>query len=180
MLKHGILGLLNYGDMTGYEIRETFKTSLNFFWTAQSSQIYRELHTLQRNGWIEMTTIPQAGKPDKNLCSITENGRMEFLRWLNEEGTGVDMRTPLLMRVFFFGERSCEENITYFRRLAAECQKYKDSLDSIEGIISTYEKQLNSPNRAVYWQMTVNFGRRTLQTYIDWASDCIQSLEGKK
>ena len=31
MLKHGILGLLNYGDMTGYEIREIFNKSLNFF-----------------------------------------------------------------------------------------------------------------------------------------------------
>lgn len=31
MLKHGILGLLNYGDMTGYEIREVFNKSLNFF-----------------------------------------------------------------------------------------------------------------------------------------------------
>ena len=48
MLKHGILGLLNYGDMTGYEIREVFNKSLNFFWQAQSSQIYRELRTLEK------------------------------------------------------------------------------------------------------------------------------------
>ena len=44
MLKHGILGLLNYGDMTGYEIREAFESSLKFFWPAQTSQIYRELN----------------------------------------------------------------------------------------------------------------------------------------
>ena len=25
MLKHGILGLLNYGDMTGYEIKTAFE-----------------------------------------------------------------------------------------------------------------------------------------------------------
>ena len=31
MLKHGILGLLNYGAMTGYEIREAFENSLHFF-----------------------------------------------------------------------------------------------------------------------------------------------------
>ena len=28
MLKHGILGLLNYGSMTGYEINRTFRDSL--------------------------------------------------------------------------------------------------------------------------------------------------------
>lgn len=48
MLKHGVLGLLNYADMTGYEIREIFNKSLNFFWQAQSSQIYRELRTLEK------------------------------------------------------------------------------------------------------------------------------------
>lgn len=31
MLKHGILGLLNYHDMTGYEIMEVFRDSLRFF-----------------------------------------------------------------------------------------------------------------------------------------------------
>ena len=49
MLKHGILGLLNYGDMSGYEIREVFQDSLNYFWTAQTSQIYREIGVLEQN-----------------------------------------------------------------------------------------------------------------------------------
>lgn len=52
MLKHGILGLLNYGDMTGYEIMTVFRDSLSHFWTAQKSQIYRELQALEKNGWI--------------------------------------------------------------------------------------------------------------------------------
>ena len=47
MLKHGILVLLNYGDMSGYEIREVFKNSLNYFWTVQTSQIYREIGVLE-------------------------------------------------------------------------------------------------------------------------------------
>ena len=50
MLKHGILGLLNYGDMTGYEIKTAFEDSLNHFWHAQTSQIYRELQLLEKNG----------------------------------------------------------------------------------------------------------------------------------
>ena len=57
MLKHGILGLLNYGDMTGYEIMTVFRDSLSHFWTAQKSQIYRELQALEKNGWIETAHI---------------------------------------------------------------------------------------------------------------------------
>ena len=55
MLKHGILGLISNGDKTGYEIMTVFRDSLNHFWTAQTSQIYRELQTMEKLGWISQT-----------------------------------------------------------------------------------------------------------------------------
>ena len=84
MLKHGILGLLNYGSMTGYEINRTFRDSLHYFWYAQTSQIYRELQTLKKNGWATDEVIEQSDRPDKKLFSITDSGREEFIRWLAE------------------------------------------------------------------------------------------------
>ena len=71
MLKHGILGLLNYGDMTGYDIMTVFRDSLSHFWQAQTSQIYRELTVLEKKGWIVSSPVKQDGKPDKNILSIT-------------------------------------------------------------------------------------------------------------
>ena len=35
-LKHGLLGLLNYGSMTGYELDKIFRDSLSFFWQAKT------------------------------------------------------------------------------------------------------------------------------------------------
>ena len=75
MLKHGILGLLNYGSMTGYDIVQIFRDSLSYFWHAQTSQIYRELQTLKRNSWATDETIPQEGRPDKKIFTITDKGR---------------------------------------------------------------------------------------------------------
>ena len=43
-LKHGLLGLLNYQPMTGYELDKEFKESLAYFWQAKPQQIYRELN----------------------------------------------------------------------------------------------------------------------------------------
>ena len=43
-LKHAILGLLNYADMSGYDIDRFFKSSIAFYWHAQTSQIYKELN----------------------------------------------------------------------------------------------------------------------------------------
>ena len=75
MLKHGILGLLNYGDMTGYEIMEVFRDYLNYFWDAKTSQIYRELQSLEQKELARKTVVEQTGKPDKNVYSITPSGK---------------------------------------------------------------------------------------------------------
>ena len=102
MLKHGILGLLNYSDMTGYDIKEVFSRSLNYFWTAQTSQIYRELNNLEKNHWAESVLIEQNGKPDKKLFHITKEGKEELMRWLVCEDTGLTMRTPILKKAWLF------------------------------------------------------------------------------
>ena len=105
MLKHGILGLLNYSDMTGYEIREVFRDSLHYFWSAHTSQIYRELQGLEKKDWVSKVYIPQQGKPDKNIYSITKEGRAELIRWLAEDNVELSPRSPVLMKTFFMGER---------------------------------------------------------------------------
>ncbi len=177
MLKHGILGLLNYGEMTGYEIREVFKDSLNFFWTAQTSQIYRELKTIEKNGWAQSVLVEQVGKPDKKVFYITEQGKQELLRWLCEEDGSLVMRTPLLMKVFFFGERSVKENIEYFKRFAHGCREYIKGLSKVDGNIEGYSSGIDNPQKAVYWQMTADFGVRSLELYAQWAEDCAKRLE---
>ena len=104
LLKQGILGLLNYGDMSGYEIKTIFQQSLNYFWTAQTSQIYRELQSLEKDGWVTSTLVAQKGKPDKKVFSITEAGKEELQRWLREDSQSSVLRIPLLMQTFFRGE----------------------------------------------------------------------------
>uniref|UniRef100_UPI00359C65DD PadR family transcriptional regulator n=1 Tax=Collinsella bouchesdurhonensis TaxID=1907654 RepID=UPI00359C65DD len=176
MLKHGILGLLNYGDMTGYEIREIFDKSLNFFWQAQSSQIYRELRALEKNGWIAITTVKQTEKPNKNVCSITESGRAELLSWLSTQNPVGDTRVPLLMQVFFLGNRSKEENIAYFEDIANACRQQLASFSNIDKSIDYFEDALNLQDQSPYWKMTADFGRRSLQMHIDWAEHCAAKL----
>ncbi len=179
MLKHGILGLLNYHDMTGYEIMETFRDSLRFFWSAQTSQIYRELQTLDKKGWVGKTFVPQQGKPDKNIYSITVEGRHELLRWLSDGNLGVNSRTPILMKVFFLGERSREENIRYFQSLKSYCEMFLKSLEPVPKYIEAYSGYLDDKDKALYWEMTVEYGRRNMQMCMEWAQSCIDRLEEK-
>lgn len=47
-LAFGILGFLNYGSMSGYDLVKAFESSLQFFWHAQNSHIYLELKKWRR------------------------------------------------------------------------------------------------------------------------------------
>jgi len=180
LLKHGILGLLNYYEMTGYEIMEVFRDSLHFFWNAQTSQIYRELKVLEAKGWVSKTTVPQQGKPDKNVYTITEEGCEELLRWLSNENLEFRSHNAILMKVFFLGERSREENIRYFESFKEYCEIFLRSLDAAEEHIKKYCSVLDHPDKALYWKMTVEYGRRSIQMEIDWAQSCIDQLKGEK
>lgn len=177
MLKHGILGLINYHEMTGYEVMQAFRDSLNFFWKAQTSQIYRELQTLEKEKWVEKTFVPQQGKPDKNIYSITEEGRYELLRWLSDGDLGITQRVPILMKVFFMGERSQEDNIRYFQELEAYCSMFLKSLEAVPEQIGAYSTFLHADEKALYWGMTVEYGRRNMQMCMEWAQHCIERLE---
>jgi len=177
ILKHGILGLLNYHPMTGYEIMLAFRDSLRFFWSAQTSQIYRELQTLEANGWVDKDTVPQQGKPDKNIYTITPEGYNELLRWLSDGGPELSSRSNILMKVFFLGERSREENIHYFEALKEYCDILLQSMDMAQAHIGQYRDLIDDCSRSAYWEMTIDFGRRNMRMYMEWAQNCIDRLK---
>ena len=176
MLKHGILGLLNYGDKTGYEIMTVFRDSLNHFWTAQTSQIYRELQTMEKNGWISQRHVEQAGKPDKNVFSITEAGRAELLGWLRADNLPKSARDPFLMKTFFRGELPVEENIAYFRACGQE-RVFSDDGKQATAAAEMYRQAIQNPEKAVYWKLTIEFGRMFERMYRQWCQICVQELE---
>ena len=177
MLKHGILGLLNYGSMTGYEINKAFKDSLSYFWNAQTSQIYRELQTIKKNGWATDEVVEQIGKPDKKVFTITERGRTELNRWLVEDNTEFITRIPILMKTFFRGERSIDENIEYFTQLADMGTDFLTQFQNEPPKVADYSKRLQDPMNAIYWKMTVEFGVMYIHTYLDWVNKCKKELE---
>ena len=176
MLKHGILGLLNYGDKTGYEIMTVFRNSLNHFWTAQTSQIYRELQTMEKAGWISERHVEQTGKPDKNVFSITAEGRAELLRWLRADNLPRSVRDPFLMKTFFRGELPVEENIAYFKTIR-DAAVFPDDGKQATAAAEMYQAAIQNPEKAVYWKLTIEFGRMFERMYRQWCQICVQELE---
>ena len=176
MLKHGILGLINNGDKTGYEIMTVFRDSLSHFWTAQTSQIYRELKTLEQAGWITQTHVEQTGKPDKNVFSITPAGHDELVRWLREDEIPAGYKNPFLLKTFFMGDLPVEENIAFFKMLRND-SVFPDEGRHASANVDLYRQAINHPEKAIYWKLTIEFGRMYEKMQREWCDYCIQELE---
>ncbi|HAD19835.1 MAG TPA: PadR family transcriptional regulator [Lachnospiraceae bacterium] len=176
MLKHGILGLINNGDKTGYEIMTVFRDSLKHFWTAQTSQIYRELQTMEKAGWIRQQSVSQAGKPDKNVFSITPAGHDELLRWLRDDNLPAGVRNPFLMKTFFMGELPVEDNIAFFRAFQ-EASVFPDEGKQASAKADLYQQAVKHPEKAIYWKLTIEFGRMYEKMQREWCEYCIRELE---
>ena len=178
MLKHGILGLLNYSDMTGYEIMEVFRDSLNYFWNAQTSQIYRDLQTLKNSGFVTDTPVKGRGG-DKKIYSITDSGREELLRWLRET-RDESVRSSLLMTTFFRGELPDEENLRYFEGVRAFSAAVLEEMDAPDSKTQKYSDIMDARKKAVYWKMTVEYGRMYSKMLGEWAEKCIGLIKGEE
>lgn len=84
-LKYAILGLLNQTSMTGYELMKQFESTLSEFWYAKHSQIYPELKKLTDEGCITFDIQITGVSLEKKRYTITEEGRNDFLQWLEAD-----------------------------------------------------------------------------------------------
>ena len=181
-LKHGLLGLLRYGEMTGYELSGVFEASLRYFWRAQKSQIYRELKTMEEAGWVSSQLVIQTDKPNKRLYAITDAGEKELLSWLKQPLYSHEERlhSELLLQLFFSNALPKEENVGNIMGLRAYCLEAVQALSqNPEESIRHYgdEMEMGDAFESLYWRFTVEYGRRYYQMVADWADFMLDSLK---
>lgn len=182
-IKHGLLGLLNYGPMTGYELDKAFKASLNFFWQAKTSQIYRELDTMEQNGWLSSERVIQNDKPNKRVYSITDSGKEELISWLSSPEADIAdamrVKSAFLMRVFFAGEMNEEQALSMLRAYSDKCAAAIAALAATSGAIAEYGETVGDDKKTRYWKIAALYGDEFYRTGLTWAEKAITILEGK-
>jgi DNA-binding PadR family transcriptional regulator len=180
-LKYGLLGLLNYGSMTGYELDKAFKDSLAFFWQGQTSQIYRELNAMEAAGLVTSRIEIQTERPNKKYYTITASGRRDFLNWLSqaEENmeTTLHLRSSFLMRLFFAGELEPGQIEAMLRTFRDRCRKALADMTEIPEYIEQYKAAIDKPERSAYWQMVALCGKTYYEAMEQWADAMLSDLE---
>jgi DNA-binding PadR family transcriptional regulator len=99
-LGHVLLGLLVLGDRHGYELKRAYDVRFPAARPLASAQVYAALVRLTRDGLVVPWSRERAGGPDRTTYALTEGGRAEFARWLEEvEPPSPFVANPLAVKV---------------------------------------------------------------------------------
>jgi PadR family transcriptional regulator, regulatory protein AphA len=175
-LRSAILGFLAIEPTTGYTLLQRFQGSVGSFWTATQSQIYRELHALEREALLQVQAVPQDGKPTRKVYALTETGEQELTRWLAEPVEPAQLRDPLLLKLVFAAElEPARLNAVlqgYARSLADTRAEYRARLGAQE-IFSL----ARSEREALLWQLSIENGLDWCEAQMAWTEKALKRLE---
>jgi DNA-binding PadR family transcriptional regulator len=97
-----VLGLVAFGEASGYDLARLAATSVAHIWTPSQSQIYKTLARLAARGLTQVRQIEQRGRPDKAVYTITRKGRTALRGWLDDvEEEPTSGRVVFPLKLFF-------------------------------------------------------------------------------
>ncbi len=179
-LQYGILGLLSYQPMTGYHLKKMFDESINNFWAASLSQIYRELGTLEGKDYLTSVIEKQSDRPDKRIYSITDTGKEAFKAWITNfpDKLSKEKRDEFTLRIFFGSNLTKQELIVQFLRFLKEKQDLLEEIKCLQQIGEQYVRDMKLFNgEEIYWKFILRRAYLNLEVSIKWANECIDELE---
>lgn len=176
-LEHAILGFLYYIPLTGYDLKKAFDASVDHFWPADQSQIYRTLTRLEEHGWVEAKVIQQENRPPRHVYSLTQSGREELRRWLTTALPPEEVRVPWLLQVFFSGQLSNEEILANFERVAAQLRARLKHARGVSERSSAYMEAVASPRDSFLWMLTLDYRIKVMEAELAWIEETIQRLQ---
>lgn len=159
--RYAILGMLLDGPTSGYEIKSLMGRSTVYFWRESDSTIYPMLKILTKEGKVLPETV-YVGKKKKQVFSITEAGREEFMAWFENPTGSETPRNEFLLKLFFAANqrevtRLFEEQLEKAESIYEEYRKIEERLEGIA----------NSPQKAIRLK-ALRYGIALLESEIQW------------
>jgi DNA-binding PadR family transcriptional regulator len=133
--KHTILALLAVEPMTGYELAQNMKISVDRLWAATHSQIYPLLRKLEDEGLVCGASATRGQVMQRIVYSLTPAGHEEFARWLRQPVQYLPFRDPFKLWASYLDEcppevafRTIDTHIRLHQQLAANLERLADDI----------------------------------------------------
>ena len=138
-----VLGLVAFGEASGYDLARLAATSVAHIWTPSQSQIYKTLARLAGQGLTQVREIEQRRRPDKAVYKITRKGRTALRGWLDDvEDEPASGRVVFPLKLFFCDFASpgtAQAHLDAYRRyLTRRLEHYEQLRDSTRPFASDF------------------------------------------
>ena len=156
-----LLGYLDLGPMTGWDLDQWVRGSIGNFWNVTRSQIYRELRTLTEGGYIKAGTT---GQRERVPYTITKKGRAAFRAWIAKPPPPDVIRSRLLLTVFF------ADHLAPGRlREIIETERERHTTD-LERFLALEEQLVGDPSQR-FPLATLRYGIRYERVTLEWLDE---------
>jgi DNA-binding PadR family transcriptional regulator len=165
-----VLGLLAFGERSGYDLAREAETTVAYLWTPSRSQIYKVLPRLVVAGFARMREVEQRGRPDKALYEISPAGLGALRTWLEDvQDEPVGGRVVFALKLFF-----CEHAspATALVQLAAYRRYLERRLEAFEALQA---RTADSPRG--YPAHVLNHGLTRVRATLAWIEETSAAIE---
>ena len=179
-LEHAILGFLSAGPMTGYDLKtRCFDETVGHFWTADQAQVYRTLEKLDQCRLTRSKIVPQRGRPDRKLYTITAKGRETLADWLRQPADIAPSRDPFLLHLFF---ASALPDTAVLELLGHAREGHQRRLEHLRADVARdiddWTAATGRRRDGEIRRLTLGAGLAVTRGTIDWLDDCIEAVRG--
>lgn len=175
-LEYAILGFLNYHPYSGYDLKKVLDISVQHFWSADQSQIYRTLMRLTEQGYVDMEKVEQSTRPDRKVYHITPAGRQALVNWLAGPPPVGAMHSGPMVQVFFMAQLPDDEVLRQFEGYAAVMRMVLAQYDNVPQHVQKVYDDIQSPRDRFFWLLTLDNGIRNMRANLEWAEAAIESI----
>jgi DNA-binding PadR family transcriptional regulator len=167
-----LLGLLESGPASGYELKKAVDETIAHFWNESFGQIYPALRALQAEGLVRAQR--PRGPRQRVQYRITAAGRRELLQWLSRPAESAPPRNELLLKLVF--SRSLPASA---RR--AQVERYRRERDALAQRYAAMDASMAAAAAAdVEWalgRVSLRFGLILNRAALAWCDETITELD---
>jgi PadR family transcriptional regulator, regulatory protein AphA len=171
--KYAILGVLSLKPCSGYDIKKFCDKTISHYWNENFGNIYPKLSQLECSGLI----APEYDEADKrSKCyHITDDGRQEFIQWLQQPVHYRPARSELLLKLSFADQLPREKAIEMLENVR---KKHAADLRQYRILEASYvnDEQARKQPQYPYWLAPLRYGIESTITIIKWCDETIESI----
>lgn len=165
--KYAVLGLLAHCPQTGYTIKKSIEYEYSHFWQESYGQIYPTLKFLVEQGLaVSAESVQPSGGRVQKTYQITQSGRAELKKWLEEAPEIEKLRYEILLKVSFGSDTEPKVILGHLTEFMRRNEKLMEDMD---GFLNMFEKLAKKGEDHMYHKLTALCGKYVYTAMRDWA-----------